>query len=67
VPSVVEQQMQQMLLQTAGLSLQYAVLADPETLQPLPERVCSGTQAVALIAARVGTTRLIDNLLLTFS
>jgi pantoate--beta-alanine ligase len=66
VPSVVEQQMQQMLLQTPGLVLQYAVLADPETLQPLPERVPSGTSCVALIAARVGTTRLIDNLLLVF-
>jgi pantothenate synthetase len=42
------------------------VLADPETLQPLPERVPSGTSCVALIAARVGTTRLIDNLLLVF-
>jgi pantoate--beta-alanine ligase len=66
VPSVVEQQMQQMLLQTPGLDLQYAVLADPDTLQPLPERVPSGTSCVALIAARVGTTRLIDNLLLVF-
>lgn len=66
VPAQAEQQMQQMLLQTPGLVLQYAVLADPETLQPLPERVPSGTRCVALIAARVGSTRLIDNLLLVF-
>jgi pantothenate synthetase len=33
---------------------------------PLPERVSAGTKAVALIAARVGSTRLIDNQLLTF-
>jgi pantoate--beta-alanine ligase len=66
VPAAVEQQMQQKLLQTAGVELQYAVLADPETLLPLPERVSAGTKAVALIAARVGSTRLIDNQLLTF-
>jgi pantoate--beta-alanine ligase len=66
VPAAVEQQMQQKLLQTAGVELQYAVLADPATLLPLPERVPAGTEAVALIAARVGSTRLIDNQLLTF-
>jgi pantoate--beta-alanine ligase len=66
VPAAVEQQMQQKLLQTAGVELQYAVLADPETLLPFPERVSAGTKAVALIAARVGSTRLIDNQLLTF-
>jgi len=66
VPAEVERQMRQMLLQTPGLELQYAVLADPDTLQPLPERVLSGARAVGLIAARVGSTRLIDNLLLSF-
>jgi pantoate--beta-alanine ligase len=43
--------------------IDYAEVADAETLEPLsllaPER-----QAVALLAVRVGTTRLIDNLIL---
>jgi pantoate--beta-alanine ligase len=47
----------------AGIELQYAVIADPQTLEPLQDRTGQG---VALIAARVGTTRLIDNEVLQF-
>lgn len=47
----------------AGIELQYAVIADPQTLEPLQDRAGQG---VALIAARVGTTRLIDNEVLQF-
>ncbi len=55
------------LLQSSGqLEVQYAVLADPETLEHPVQRT-SGGRAVALIAARLGTTRLIDNELLRFS
>ncbi|GIW97644.1 MAG: pantothenate synthetase [Pirellulaceae bacterium] len=39
----------------------YAVVADPDTLEPLQE---VDRTAIALIAAHVGKTRLIDNLLL---
>lgn len=46
-------------LRAAGISqIEYAVVADPDTLESAA-RV--GERAVALIAARVGTTRLIDN------
>jgi pantoate--beta-alanine ligase len=37
----------------------YATVADPETLTEL---VTPSPEMVALVAARVGTTRLIDNL-----
>lgn len=47
----------------AGIELQYAVIADTQTLEPLVDRTGRG---VALIAARVGTTRLIDNEVLQF-
>lgn len=43
--------------------LDYAEVADAETLEPL-ERLEPGRRAVALIAARVGPARLIDNALL---
>ncbi len=46
------------ILAAAELSVDYVALADPETLEPL-KRVDGPT--VALVAARVGTTRLIDN------
>jgi pantoate--beta-alanine ligase len=45
-------------LTAAHLEIDYVVLADPETLAPR-ERI--DRPAVGLIAARVGTTRLIDN------
>ncbi len=41
-----------------GLQLDYATIADAETLQELDESV---SDMVALVAARVGSTRLIDN------
>lgn len=46
-------------LEKSGLAeIEYAVLVDPESLHPV-DRV--DAEAVALIAARVGQTRLIDN------
>jgi len=44
--------------------LDYAEVADSDTLDPL-DRLGPGIRAVALVAARVGSTRLIDNLVLT--
>lgn len=42
-----------------GVRTDYAEIADPDTLQPLAGRVTGPAQA--LVAAYVGTTRLIDN------
>lgn len=44
-----------------GVTPDYLALADPATLEPV-ERVSTGT--VAMVAARVGSTRLIDNVIL---
>jgi pantoate--beta-alanine ligase len=43
--------------------LDYAEVADADTLEPL-QTLTPGQRAVALLAVRVGTTRLIDNCLL---
>jgi pantoate--beta-alanine ligase len=45
------------------LTVDYAEVADAETLEPL-EALGEGRRAVALVAARLGTTRLIDNMIL---
>ena len=55
--------MQEHLNSVGGIDVQYAVVADSMTLRPLAERSDS---AVALIAAKVGQTRLIDNKILRF-
>ena len=44
-----------------GVDLDYLEIAAPD-LAPLPDDVPPGTEARVLVAARVGTTRLIDNL-----
>jgi pantoate--beta-alanine ligase len=44
-----------------GVDLDYLVVTDPD-LGALPDDVPPGTEARALIAARVGSTRLIDNM-----
>jgi pantoate--beta-alanine ligase len=45
--------------------LDYAVVVDRESLAPLTrDNLQNGTPAIALVAARVGATRLIDNLIL---
>jgi pantoate--beta-alanine ligase len=45
------------------VTIEYAEVADAETLQPLAD-LSEAKSAVALVAARLGTTRLIDNTLL---
>lgn len=62
-PSEISQQMRQHLESVGGIDVSYAVVVDAETLMALQER---SDTAVALIAAWVGTTRLIDNLRLQF-
>lgn len=62
-PPEIAARMTAQLQAAGGIDLQYAVIADLHTLEIPKERPES---AVALIAARVGTTRLIDNQILQF-
>ena len=52
----------QMINDTEGVQLDYFTIADTETL--LPVHVKENKQVVALVAAKVGETRLIDNMIL---
>lgn len=45
-----------------GVALEYIAVADPQTLEPVHE---ADETTVVLIAARVGSTRLIDNVILS--
>jgi len=56
---VAEEQMLAELTSTPGVGVQYAVIRDPVTLKPIES---SQPEMVALIAALVGKTRLIDHL-----
>jgi pantoate--beta-alanine ligase len=51
-------------LELAGLSVQYAEIADPEQLVPWGSAADVGAKALLAVAAFCGTTRLIDNLVL---
>jgi pantoate--beta-alanine ligase len=51
-------------LGTQSLTFDYLVLMDAQTFQPVTAGFAG--QAVLLVAARVGTTRLIDNVLVSF-
>lgn len=62
-PADAESAMLEFLKQQSGVELDYAVIADTDTLQPVGE---NASAAVALVAARVGETRLIDNEILRF-
>jgi pantoate--beta-alanine ligase len=59
--SVIAADMEQTLLGAGVTHIDYVTIADPNTLAPL-RRV--DQPAVALVAAHVGDTRLIDNCLL---
>ncbi|MAG92520.1 MAG: pantoate--beta-alanine ligase [Planctomycetaceae bacterium] len=60
--AAVREAMHAHLNSTPGVEIEYAVLADPETLAELKQ---PQAEIVALIAARVGQTRLIDNAIFT--
>jgi pantoate--beta-alanine ligase len=49
----------------AGIDLDYLVVTDPH-LGELPDEVPAGTEGRVLVAGRIGSTRLIDNMPLTF-
>jgi pantoate--beta-alanine ligase len=59
-PKTVRQKMSVVMLAEQGVQVDYAEVADPDTLAPLETM---RDRAVLLVAARVGATRLIDNLL----
>lgn len=63
-PAKIEAAMRQHLEADGDVRVDYAVLVDPQTLQPLS---AMQSEMVALIAARVGSTRLIDNKLISAS
>ncbi len=48
-----------------GVELDYLVVTDPE-LGELPRHVPAGTEGRILVAGRIGSTRLIDNMPITF-
>ena len=62
-PPEIARQMADHLKSVGGIDVQYAVIADAERLELLSERSDS---AVALLAVKVGSTRLIDNQILRF-
>jgi pantoate--beta-alanine ligase len=62
VPAAAIEQAMRDAMETRGVLVDYAALADPDSLEPLAD---GATQALALVAGRLGTTRLIDNRLLS--
>jgi pantoate--beta-alanine ligase len=59
--SAVRVEMLQVLTTTSRVRAEYATLIHPDTLEEVPEVL---PKLVAVVAARVGTTRLIDNLII---
>lgn len=59
---VLLKQAEQLLSGIAGLELDYLTIANGETLTPVNDK--DAKQIVALVAAKVGETRLIDNIIL---
>lgn len=53
----------EMINKTSGVELDYFTIADGETLLPVTDK--ESENLIALVAAKVGETRLIDNMLLT--
>lgn len=51
-------------LSREGIAVDYAAVVDPASLEPLANDAC-GVPATGIVAGRVGSTRLIDNMLLS--
>jgi pantoate--beta-alanine ligase len=51
-------------VERVATSLDYVTLADPESLVPIDDAEQIGARGVLAIACRIGTTRLIDNIVL---
>lgn len=60
-PEKIKQEMRAILVQEKGVEVDYVEVADPDRLVPLET---AGGRMVLLVAARLGSTRLIDNLLI---
>ncbi len=56
--AAIEQAMRE-TLSAQGVAVDYAALADPDSLEPLSN---GAARAIALVAGRLGSTRLIDNM-----
>jgi pantothenate synthetase len=52
----------QVIAEEPGARLDYFAIVDPETLEPIQD---TSRGALVAVAAYVGTTRLIDNIILT--
>jgi pantoate--beta-alanine ligase len=63
-PDQVQSDMAGQLFGAEGVKPDYAVVVDPDSLEPAGDHVST---AVALLAAWVGRTRLLDNRILTFA
>jgi pantoate--beta-alanine ligase len=59
--ATIERQMRDLISATGDVDVDYIALADPHTLEPVAQ-IAGPT--VAMLAARLGTTRLIDNAIL---
>ncbi len=57
-PQAIVEAMKSLIRATPGVALDYAALVDPDTMEEVPEL---RGRVVAIVAARVGSTRLIDN------
>ena len=60
-PEKLKKKMRAVLFMEPGVGIDYVVVSDPETLEPLDT---ASSNMVLLVAARVGKTRLIDNLII---
>ncbi len=52
---------QAVLERESGVDTDYVALVDPDTFEALDDRAHAARQGVLAVAARVGSTRLIDN------
>ena len=61
LPSAIVVAAQAVLNRESGVDTDYVALVDPDTFEALDDRAHAARQAVLAVAARVGSTRLIDN------